>query len=99
MLLTATPDITTAPAYCGGSVTVTWTVVDHCFTGAAPSATFTITPPPAVVVNEATDLTINACTLADQAAADAAFANWLATATVSGGCAPTATPDITTAPA
>ena len=50
---TATPDITAAPNYCGGSVTVTWTVDDHCFAGASPSATFTINPPPPVVVNAA----------------------------------------------
>ncbi len=96
---TSTPDIRTAPAYCGGSVTVTWTIADHCFDGDSYSATYTITPPAEIVVTKAVDGGANACDLADQAAAQTAFDLWLATATVSGGCKPTSTPDIRTAPA
>ena len=78
----------TAPAFCGGSTTVTWTVTDHCYTTSAQTATFTITPPAAVVVTPAAPSTTNACTYPDQAAADAAFDTWLASVTASGGCDP-----------
>src|SRR6185295_3532602 len=96
---TSTPSTTTGPAYCGGSVTVTWTIEDHCYAGSSYSATFTITAPDAVVVTEATDNTSSSCIYADQDAADAAFADWLNTASVSGGCSPTSTPSTTTVPA
>ena len=95
---TSTPDITTAPPYCGGEVTVTWTIADHCYAGSTYAATFTITAPDPVVIDYAEDMTVPACTYANQAEADLAFANWLATAGVSGGCDPTSTPDITTGP-
>ena len=96
---TSTPDITAAPAYCGGSVTVTWTIEDKCYTTTQYSATFTINAADPVMVTEAVDADVDACDLADQAAAQTAFDNWLATASVSGGCTPTSTPDINAAPA
>jgi hypothetical protein len=77
-----------APAYCGGTTTVTYTVSDKCYQGTSFTATFTITPAPAVVVNGPENSTSNACSYADQAAADAAYAAWLNSFTVSGGCAP-----------
>jgi hypothetical protein len=77
-----------APAYCGGTVTVTYVVTDKCYEGTRHSATFTITSAPAVVANGPENSTSNACSYADQAAADTAFAAWLAQFTVSGGCAP-----------
>jgi len=95
---TSTPDIIAAPPYCGGEVTVTWTIADHCYAGSTYEATFTITAPDPVVIDYAEDMTVPACTYANQAEADLAFANWLATAGVSGGCDPTSTPDITTGP-
>jgi len=95
---TSIPDITTAPPYCGGDVKVTWTIADKCYTTSTYSATFSITAPPAVVVVPAVDKTTAACSYSDQAAANSAFATWLATASVSGGCGPTSIPDITTAP-
>ena len=93
---TSVPDKTTAPAYCGGSVTVTWTIADKCYDGMTYSATYTITPPPEVKIVKAEDKEV--CSYENQAEADFAFAAWLQTASVSGGCDPTSTPDITTAP-
>ena len=82
----ATPPV--APAFCGGSTTVTWTVTDHCYTTTSQTATFTITAPDPVVVSPAAASTTDACDYADQAAADAAFATWLASVTATGGCDP-----------
>ncbi|UPT69692.1 MAG: T9SS type A sorting domain-containing protein [Flavobacterium sp. JAD_PAG50586_2] len=78
----------TAPAYCGGETTVTYTVADKCYQTSTRTATFTITPAPLVVVNTPSDLSSNACSYADQAAADAAYDAWIASFSVSGGCAP-----------
>ncbi|MBK9359253.1 MAG: hypothetical protein IPN08_18090 [Bacteroidales bacterium] len=77
-----------APAYCGGSTLVTWTVTDHCYVTSTHTATFTINTPAAVMVTEVSDLTTPASDYADQAAINAAFTNWLNGFTVSGGCAP-----------
>ena len=96
---TSTPGTGSAPAYCGGSTTVTWTIADKCYAGSMYSATFTIQSPAQVVVTQAMDIIVPACTYADQAAADLAFANWKNTASVSGGCAPTSTPGTGSAPA
>ncbi|WP_264520710.1 T9SS type A sorting domain-containing protein [Flavobacterium sp. N1994] len=83
-----TQSIPTAPAYCGGSTTVTYTVSDKCYQSTRHSATFTITPAPAVNVTSAQDSSTGACTYANQDAANAAFATWLSGFTVSGGCSP-----------
>ncbi|TVQ46457.1 MAG: hypothetical protein EA362_07585, partial [Saprospirales bacterium] len=77
-----------APAVCGGSTTVTWTVTDHCYTTTTHSATFTVTPAPAVDVTEVANDGDSACNFADQDAADAAFAAWLGGFAVDGGCDP-----------
>ena len=69
---------------------------DTCYQTSDNKATFTITPAPAVIIVKADDKEI--CSYENQAEADTAFAAWLATASVSGGCAPTSTPDITTPP-
>ncbi|MEI2738697.1 MAG: hypothetical protein V9F01_07920 [Chitinophagaceae bacterium] len=82
------PSTPTAPNYCGGSTTVTWTVTDHCYTTSTHSATFTITAPPAVIVTPVTNSTTSACIYADQAAANTAFNTWLSGFAVSGGCNP-----------
>ncbi|HEX6846944.1 MAG TPA: hypothetical protein VF144_08195, partial [Chitinophagaceae bacterium] len=73
-----------APAACGGSKTVTFTVTSSCETPRTCSATFTVTAAPAVTLTCATNTTIAACQT--QAQVDAAYGAWLATATASGGC-------------
>ena len=78
----------TAPAFCGGTATVTYTVTDRCYQTSTVTRTFTITAPALVVVGQPANSTTSACLYADQAAANAAFATWLAGFTVSGGCAP-----------
>src|SRR5439155_223165 len=75
------------------------TIADHCYAGSSYSATFRITAPAAVSVTQAVNNTTSACIYADQSAADAAFAAWLSTASVSGGCSPTSTPSTTSGPA
>ncbi|MBK8565493.1 MAG: DUF11 domain-containing protein, partial [Saprospiraceae bacterium] len=76
---------TGAPPACGGSTTVTFTYTSTC----APlittcNATFTVPAAPSVVLTCPINLTSAACQT--QAAVDAAFATWLATASASGGC-------------
>ncbi|MBK8955441.1 MAG: hypothetical protein IPM34_07795 [Saprospiraceae bacterium] len=73
-----------APAACGGSVTVTWTVTSSCQANVTCSATFTVTNAPNVVLSCASNSTQAACQT--QAAIDAAYASWLATASFTGGC-------------
>jgi hypothetical protein len=73
---TSTPSTTTAPDYCGGSVTVTWTISDKCYAGDSYSATFTIESAPAIEVT--------AATTKDPICADATAS---VKATVTGGCA------------
>jgi large repetitive protein len=77
-----------APPYCGGTTSVTYTVTDKCYTTTTHLRTFTITPPPPVVVVPVSNLTTNACTYANQAAANTAFNLWLNGFSVSGGCSP-----------
>ncbi|MBK8567221.1 MAG: hypothetical protein IPN76_28830 [Saprospiraceae bacterium] len=76
---------TGAPPACGGSTTVTFTYTSSC----APltttcQATFTVTSAQNVVLNCPSNTTTAACQT--QAAVNAAFATWLATATATGGC-------------
>ncbi|MBK9107815.1 MAG: T9SS type A sorting domain-containing protein [Saprospiraceae bacterium] len=73
-----------APSACGGATTVTWTVTSSCEANVTCSAVFTVTAAPLVVLNCATNQTEAACQT--QAAIDAAYATWLATATFTGGC-------------
>jgi len=77
---------TTMPNMCGGSITLTYNVSDRCYQGGSDSATFTITPAPAVVVSDVQDSSISAC--ASDAAINAAYTQWLGSFGVSGGCAP-----------
>ena len=72
-----------APAACGGSKTVTFTVSNSCGTQSCTS-TFTVTNAPAVVLTCALNTTIASCLTQTQV--DALYASWLATATASGGC-------------
>ena len=84
----ATPTITNdagnAPDACGGSVTVTWTANDGCGTPVTCSATFTVDAAPALSLTCASNSTEAA--FQTQSAIDAAYATWLNTATVTGGC-------------
>ncbi|MCC6752668.1 MAG: hypothetical protein IT266_01650, partial [Saprospiraceae bacterium] len=73
-----------APDACGGSKTVTWTVTSSCEPDATCSAVFTVTDAPAIVINCPANQTEAACQT--QAAIDAAYSAWLASATFSGGC-------------
>ncbi|MBK8955439.1 MAG: T9SS type A sorting domain-containing protein [Saprospiraceae bacterium] len=73
-----------APAACGGSTTVTWTVTSSCAGPVTCSASFTVTAAPAVVLNCPANNTQASCQT--QAAIDAAYSAWLNAATSSGGC-------------
>ncbi|MCB0648970.1 MAG: hypothetical protein KDC49_20010, partial [Saprospiraceae bacterium] len=76
---------TGAPSACGGSTTVTFTYSSTCapFTTTC-QATFTVSPPPTVILTCPTNTTTAACQT--QTAVDAAFASWLASASGMGGC-------------
>lgn len=76
---------TGAPPACGGSTTVTFTYSSFC----APlttscQATFTVPAAPSVSLICPANTTTTACQT--QAAVNAAYAAWLATATATGGC-------------
>ena len=74
-----------APAACGGATTVTFTYTNSCDpTIRTCEATFTVTAPDAVVLT----CPVNTSTAGGQtqAAVNAAFAAWLATASGTGGC-------------
>jgi hypothetical protein len=92
------PQNPVAPSLCGGTFSFTASVEDLCLPRQTATFTYTVTPPPPVVVTKAVDKTTSACEYTNQAAADAAFAAWLPTASVSGGISPSSTPDNTTAP-
>ena len=80
--------IPTAPLLCaGGVVNATYNVTDQCDT-ISVSASFTLNKPSDLVVNKPSDSNTNACSYANQAAVDAAFASWLTGFTKSGGCNP-----------
>src|SRR5256886_11810335 len=83
-----TNNATGAGTFCtGGGVTVTFTATDLCQSPTA-TATFTVTPATPVLITAPVATTVKACDYANQAALDAAFQAWLATASVSAGCAP-----------
>ncbi|MFC4510687.1 T9SS type A sorting domain-containing protein, partial [Flavobacterium buctense] len=77
-----------APSACGGTTTVTYTVTDKCYETSTVSRSFTITAPPAIVLNSPDSTIVNSCDYPDQESLDAAFATWLSQFSVSGGCAP-----------
>jgi hypothetical protein len=93
--LVVTNDAQAAPPVCGGSVTVKWTAKSPCEVDVTKTATFTVTPATPVVITTPVATTVSACDYADQAALDAAFQAWLATASVTGGCAPVLTNNAT----
>src|SRR5439155_1709797 len=74
-----------APLACtGGTVTVTWTATSTCQT-ATTSATFTVTAAPVLTITSASNQSQNGCQT--QAAINTAYTAWLASVTMSGGCA------------
>ncbi|MGB5024661.1 MAG: HYR domain-containing protein [Saprospiraceae bacterium] len=75
---------TGAPLACGGSKTVTFTVTSDCEGPKSCTATFTVTSASSVVLTCANNVTEIACQT--QAQIDSKFANWLNTASFSGGC-------------
>ena len=86
-----------APAACGGSKTVTFTYTSSCApTTTTCQATYTVPAPPTVSLTCPSNTTTTACQT--QAAVDAAYAAWLATARASGGCGGALTNNSTGAP-
>ncbi|MBK8054554.1 MAG: T9SS type A sorting domain-containing protein [Saprospiraceae bacterium] len=76
---------TGAPPASGGTTTVTFTYTSSCTPLTTTcQATFTVSSVPPVVLTCPTNTTTTACQT--QAAVNAAFASWLATASASGGC-------------
>jgi hypothetical protein len=73
-----------APSACGGSTTVTFTFTSTCAPPVSCTATFTVSGPPTVSLTCPVNTTVAACQT--QAAVNAQFAAWLATASASGGC-------------
>ncbi len=73
-----------SPSACGGSSTVTFTVMSSCEGPVTCSSTFAVTPAPPVVLNCPAPFMMPP--LSTQAQIDAAFATWLATANSTGGC-------------
>ncbi|HEV7331534.1 MAG TPA: hypothetical protein VGN63_10890 [Flavisolibacter sp.] len=74
----------TAPSACGGSVMVTWTASSSCEADKTASATFTVTGAPAVNLTCPQNVTLAAGQTPEQIAN--AYAQWLASASASGGC-------------
>jgi len=73
-----------APSYCGGTVSVTYTVTDRCYAGTSVTRTFTIAAPTPVVLNCGNDVTLAACSTPAQITA--AWNAFLTSTTASGGC-------------
>jgi hypothetical protein len=73
-----------APSFCGGEVLVTWTADSDCEAQKTASATFAVTPAPAVVLTAPADETLEACL--SQYEVNAAFASWMSGVQYSGGC-------------
>src|ERR1019366_6150094 len=87
---------TGAPLACGGSTTVTFILRSDCDLPHTARATFTVTAAPQVSLTGPSDATVASCQT--QAAVNAEFAAWLATATTSGGCNPIFTNNNTGSP-
>ncbi|MBK9271542.1 MAG: T9SS type A sorting domain-containing protein [Saprospiraceae bacterium] len=77
-------DAGAAPDYCGGSVTVTFTVSSDCESDVICTATFTVEDAPEVMLTCPVDQTEDACQTQDEI--NTKFDDWLNTAMVSGGC-------------
>ncbi|MBK9013160.1 MAG: T9SS type A sorting domain-containing protein [Saprospiraceae bacterium] len=78
-----------APSACGGSRTVTFTYASDCASTTTCQATFTVAAPPTVVLTCPANMAVSACLT--QAALDAQYNAWLATASAAGGCGGTLT--------
>ncbi|MBK7302590.1 MAG: hypothetical protein IPI90_04915 [Saprospiraceae bacterium] len=85
-----------APDHCGGNKSVTFTVTSDCEPNQTCTATFTVSPAPAVVLTCPTNATEAACQ--SQSAIDAKFNTWLGTAMFTGGCNGMMSNNSTTAP-
>ncbi|MDH3650754.1 MAG: hypothetical protein OEQ53_13805, partial [Saprospiraceae bacterium] len=75
-----------APDACGGTVQVTFTATDVCGRTATCTASFTVADAPPLSIICPGDPGLAPCT--SQNDVDAAFANWLGSASPSGGCGP-----------
>ena len=75
---------TGAPLACGGTVSVTFTVTSTCEPPVTCLATFAVTNATPVALICPANQTEPACQT--QAAIDASFASWIASATFAGGC-------------
>ncbi|MCB9327481.1 MAG: hypothetical protein H6572_02225 [Lewinellaceae bacterium] len=73
-----------APDYCGGSVTVNYSVSDQCDHSDACSATFTVGTADELIAICPADGSIEACHT--QTEVNAAFSDWLAGFDYTGGC-------------
>ncbi|MCB0570614.1 MAG: DUF11 domain-containing protein, partial [Phaeodactylibacter sp.] len=73
-----------APSFCGGSVTITYTATDDCGQVAICSSSFAVTSSPTLVVNCPQSMSLGSCQTQSQV--NAAFNNWKAQFTTSGGC-------------
>ena len=89
-----TNDADIAPGYCGGSVTVTWTVTSSCEdVPAVKSATFTVPYPDPVVITTPAPVVKESCEFTSEAEIKIAFQDFLEEFSVSGGCSPSFTLD------
>jgi len=75
---------TGAPSSCGGSATVTFTASSNCQSAQTANATFVVKAAPPVVLNAPANDTVASCQT--QAAVNAEFTAWLASASANGGC-------------
>ena len=88
-----TNDADIAPGYCGGSVTVTWTVTSSCEADVEKSATFTVPYPDPVVITTPAPVVKESCEFANEEEIETAFQAFLDGFDVSGGCSPSITLD------
>jgi uncharacterized protein YdbL (DUF1318 family) len=86
----------TAPNYCGGSVTIDYSVSDECGQSDNCTASFTVNSAPLLSINCPGDTTLTNCQ--DQTTVDVLFVNWLNQFTFSGGCSVTENGNSGTAP-
>ena len=84
-VMTMTPAIPVAPDACGGSLTVTWNVINDCGEPASCTATFTVPEAPLTVLNVPANFT-SPETCLSQTAINTAFTAWLNQVNYTGGC-------------
>jgi hypothetical protein len=82
--VTLTNNSTGAPAACGGSVTVIFTVTSDCEAPVTCSATYTVPTPPALSIACPSAVVEASCQ--DQASINTAFTVWLGTVSAVGAC-------------